>query len=61
MVDFVLALLPWKLIHGLQMRTREKIGVSVAMSLGVLYVTRNVPFLEGSPANSTPALVCVLS
>jgi hypothetical protein len=34
--DFVLALLPWKLIWGLQLRFREKIGVGVAMSMGVL-------------------------
>lgn len=35
-VDFALALLPWKLIWNLQLRTREKIGVGIAMSLGVL-------------------------
>ncbi|KAJ4324219.1 hypothetical protein N0V94_001431 [Neodidymelliopsis sp. IMI 364377] len=34
--DFALALLPWTLIWGLQMRTREKIGVGIAMSMGVL-------------------------
>ena len=37
-VDFVLAFLPWPLIWGLRMRRREKIGVAVAMSMGVLYV-----------------------
>lgn len=36
--DFYLALLPWTLIMGLQMRMREKIGVGIAMSMGVLYV-----------------------
>jgi hypothetical protein len=34
--DFALALLPWYLIWGLQLRLREKIGVGVAMSMGVL-------------------------
>lgn len=34
--DFALALLPWTLILGLQMRTREKIGVGIAMSMGIL-------------------------
>jgi len=37
-VDFILALLPWKIIMSLQMKTHEKIGVAVAMSLGLLYV-----------------------
>ncbi|RKU42915.1 hypothetical protein DL546_002653 [Coniochaeta pulveracea] len=35
-VDFILALLPWKIIMGLQMKRHEKIGVAVAMSLGLL-------------------------
>ncbi|PVH98255.1 hypothetical protein DM02DRAFT_483808, partial [Periconia macrospinosa] len=34
--DFALALLPWKLIWGLQLSLRDKIGVSVAMSMGLL-------------------------
>jgi hypothetical protein len=34
--DFALALLPWYLIWGLHLRLREKIGVGVAMSMGVL-------------------------
>lgn len=38
--DFYLALLPWTLIWGLQMRLREKLGVGVAMSMGVLCVSR---------------------
>ncbi|KAG7141913.1 hypothetical protein HYQ45_018797 [Verticillium longisporum] len=37
-LHFVLALLPWKIVMGLQMRKREKIGVAVAMSTGVLAV-----------------------
>ncbi|KAF1837910.1 hypothetical protein BDW02DRAFT_490550 [Decorospora gaudefroyi] len=34
--DFALALLPWYLIWGLQLKFREKVGVGVAMSMGVL-------------------------
>lgn len=36
--DFTLALLPWAILWNLQMKRREKFGVAVAMSLGVLYV-----------------------
>ncbi|KAF3032715.1 hypothetical protein E8E12_002246 [Didymella heteroderae] len=36
LMDVCLALLPWKIIWGLQMRTAEKIGVCIAMSLGIL-------------------------
>jgi len=36
LMDFVLALLPWKLVKNLQMKRREKIGVALAMSMGVL-------------------------
>jgi hypothetical protein len=35
-MDIVLALLPWTVIWKLQMKTPEKIGVAVAMSMGVL-------------------------
>ncbi|KAK0614424.1 hypothetical protein B0T14DRAFT_438922 [Immersiella caudata] len=35
-MDFALALLPWKLLMGLQMRKTEKIGAATAMSMGVL-------------------------
>lgn len=37
LIDFSLALLPWKILWVLQMRTAEKVGVMVAMSLGLLY------------------------
>ncbi|KAJ2897632.1 hypothetical protein MKZ38_004532 [Zalerion maritima] len=33
--DIVLALLPWQLIFSLQMRTKEKVGVALAMSMGL--------------------------
>jgi hypothetical protein len=35
-MDIVLALLPWKIIWPLTMNHKEKIGVLVAMSMGVL-------------------------
>jgi hypothetical protein len=35
-VDMALALLPWKYLLGQQMSKKEKIGVTVAMSMGVL-------------------------
>ncbi|KAI1486420.1 hypothetical protein F5X96DRAFT_234564 [Biscogniauxia mediterranea] len=35
LMDFVLAFLPWSVISKLQMKTSEKIGVSVALSMGV--------------------------
>lgn len=34
--DFALALMPWGILRGLQMRTREKLGVGIAMSMGLL-------------------------
>lgn len=34
-VDIVLALLPWSIVWNLQMRKKEKVGVAVAMSMGV--------------------------
>jgi len=35
-MDFVLALLPWTIVWNLTMKKAEKIGVAVAMSMGVL-------------------------
>ncbi|KAF6798759.1 integral membrane protein [Colletotrichum musicola] len=34
-MDLTLAILPWKLIWGLQMRKQEKFGVALAMSCGI--------------------------
>ncbi|RYP22872.1 hypothetical protein DL765_001468 [Monosporascus sp. GIB2] len=34
-MDFLLALLPWKVILNLNMRKTEKIGVALAMSMGI--------------------------
>lgn len=38
MCDFVLALLPWVLLLRFNMYNGEKIGVAIAMSMGILYV-----------------------
>lgn len=38
-MDIALAMLPWTVIWGLQMKVKEKIGVAIAMSCGVLYVS----------------------
>ncbi|KAH7024353.1 uncharacterized protein B0I36DRAFT_366304 [Microdochium trichocladiopsis] len=35
-MDFLLAMMPWKIIWSLQMRPVEKFGVGIAMSLGCL-------------------------
>jgi hypothetical protein len=35
-MDVALALLPWTMIWGLQLRTSEKIGIGIAMSVGIL-------------------------
>lgn len=35
-IDFVLAFLPWRTLLGMTMPLREKIGVTVAMSMGVM-------------------------
>ena len=34
--DFILALLPWKLLAHLQIQRKEKIGAGIAMSMGIL-------------------------
>ncbi|KAK3293971.1 uncharacterized protein B0H64DRAFT_418034 [Chaetomium fimeti] len=35
LMDFTLALLPWKFLWGLQMKRKEKLGAGLAMSMGV--------------------------
>ncbi|KZL85872.1 hypothetical protein CI238_11171 [Colletotrichum incanum] len=35
LMDITLAMLPWKMIWGLQMKIQEKIGVGIAMSMGL--------------------------
>ncbi|GJD04139.1 integral membrane protein [Colletotrichum higginsianum] len=36
LVDFILSLLPWSIVWGLGMKRHEKVGVAVAMSLGIV-------------------------
>lgn len=36
LMDFLLSALPWKFIWALQMRTRERVGVCIVMSMGIL-------------------------
>jgi hypothetical protein len=35
-LDVVFAIIPWQYIMRLRMETKEKIGVALAMSMGVL-------------------------
>jgi hypothetical protein len=35
-MDFVLAALPWTFLWKLRMRRKEKIGVGIAMSVGIV-------------------------
>jgi hypothetical protein len=35
-MDFLLAVIPWVMMWKIQMKRREKLGIAVAMSLGVL-------------------------
>jgi len=35
-LDLIFAIIPWQIIMRLQMATKEKIGVALAMSMGVL-------------------------
>jgi hypothetical protein len=37
-MDITLAILPWYTIRKLQIKNAEKLGVAIAMSMGVLYV-----------------------
>lgn len=35
-INFILTLLPWKLLMGIWMRRKEKLGAAIAISMGVL-------------------------
>lgn len=37
-MDLIFAIIPWKIIMRMHMETKEKIGVALAMSMGVLWV-----------------------
>lgn len=39
-MDLLLAILSWTVIWNLKMNKREKIGLSCAMSIGILFVLR---------------------
>lgn len=36
-MDFVLAILPWHVVMGLNMKRKEKLTVAFGLSLGILY------------------------
>lgn len=35
-MDFILALLPWAVLRNLEMTKREKAGIGLAMSMGIM-------------------------
>ena len=35
-MDVALSLIPWKLLMQMRIRRKEKIGVAIAMSMGIL-------------------------
>jgi hypothetical protein len=35
-MDVILALLPWVVLWGLEMKKREKVGIALAMSMGIM-------------------------
>jgi len=37
-MDILLALIPWTILWGLQMKRQEKLAAGIAMSMGILYV-----------------------
>jgi len=41
-MDIVLAIIPWKIVWNVAINKREKFGALVAMSMGVLCVSRPV-------------------
>lgn len=50
-MDFVLAILPWHVVLGLNMKRKEKLTVAFGLSLGILYV-----FLSRTPHSPHPDL-----
>ncbi|KAI1634289.1 hypothetical protein F4809DRAFT_534434 [Biscogniauxia mediterranea] len=55
--NFVVLLLPQKVIWDLQLSPRNKIGVSVVFAVGILYVHLNT-YLRGDPPLFLPLLCC---
>lgn len=35
-MDFILSVLPWLVLWDLEMKKREKVGIALAMSMGIL-------------------------
>jgi hypothetical protein len=35
-MDVILALLPWAVLWNLEMKKREKVGITLAMSMGIM-------------------------
>ena len=59
-MDLTLAMLPWKVIWKLQMRRAEKIGIAVAMSMGVLYFSSHIGITSRTDADYFPLVLGVL-
>jgi rhodopsin domain-containing protein len=57
-MDIILALLPWQVIWGLQLNLKEKVGVGIAMSMGML--AGIVAFVKCSvlPSVNGPNFLC---
>jgi hypothetical protein len=57
-MDFVLAILPWHIVMGLNMKRKEKLTVAFGLSLGILYGS---PFhhLFQPPSAFTPSNACL--
>ncbi|KAL1858354.1 hypothetical protein VTK73DRAFT_7841 [Phialemonium thermophilum] len=51
--DFLLALLPWRIIWSLQMKAKEKFGVAIAMSMGIFAGATSVVKTMAIPALSS--------
>lgn len=56
--DWALALLPWKVIWGLQMETKEKIGVGIAVSMGILCALTTTVIRIFTPGGPTSYSTC---
>ncbi|KAK3901529.1 hypothetical protein C8A05DRAFT_44827 [Staphylotrichum tortipilum] len=64
-MDLALAMLPWKVIWTLQMKTREKLGVAFAMSMGIFAAATavvkctKIPPLTGDNVATTIMASCI--
>ncbi|KAK1756523.1 hypothetical protein QBC47DRAFT_451980 [Echria macrotheca] len=53
-MEFILALLPWRVIWKLQMKRKEKFGVAVAMSMGIFAASTAVVKTVEIPTLASP-------